>query len=69
MPGMTSEQTTERLEVQRKIAADPADIFRVLSDPHGHVAIDSSGMLQDASGEPVRARSVTRSSYTWIARR
>jgi hypothetical protein len=52
---MTSEQTTERLEVQRTIAAEPAQIFRVLRDPHGHVAIDSSGMLQDASGEPVKA--------------
>ena len=52
---MASEETTERLEVQRAIAADPADIFRVLSDPHGHVAIDSSGMLQDASGDPVTA--------------
>ena len=52
---MTSEETTERLEVQRMIAADTADIFRVLSDPHGHVTIDSSGMLQDASGEPVTA--------------
>ena len=50
---MTSEQTTERLEAQRRIAAAPADIFRVLSDPRGHVTIDSSGMLQDASGQPV----------------
>ncbi len=47
--------TTERLEVERKIAADPAAIFRVLSDPHGHVTIDSSGMLMDATGDPVRA--------------
>jgi hypothetical protein len=47
--------TTERLEVQRTIGSDPASIFRVLSDPHGHVAIDSSGMLMDASGEPVAA--------------
>jgi hypothetical protein len=46
---------TERLEVQRAIAADPAAIFRVLCDPHGHVAIDSSGMLMDASGDPVTA--------------
>ena len=45
--------TTERFEVQRTIAADPAAIFRVLSDPQGHVAIDSSGMLLDATGEPV----------------
>ena len=47
--------TDERLEVQRTIAADPAAIFKVLSDPHGHVAIDSSGMLMDATGQPVTA--------------
>jgi hypothetical protein len=46
---------TERIEVQRIIEAQPAAIFRVLSDPHGHVSIDSSGMLMDAEGEPVRA--------------
>jgi hypothetical protein len=43
------------MEVSRTIPADPAAIFRVLADPHGHVAIDSSGMLQDATGEPARA--------------
>ncbi|MBV8235892.1 MAG: SRPBCC family protein [Acidimicrobiia bacterium] len=43
----------ERFEVQRAIAADPAAIFAVLSDPRGHVAIDSSGMLMDATGDPV----------------
>jgi Polyketide cyclase / dehydrase and lipid transport len=47
--------TTERIEVQRFIPADPGAIFRVLSDPHGHVAIDSSGMLLDATGDPVHA--------------
>ncbi len=47
--------TSERLEVERTIAADPATIFRLLCDPQGHVAIDSSGMLLDATGEPVRA--------------
>ena len=47
--------TTERLEVQRTIPADPAAVFAVLRDPHGHVAIDSSGMLQDATGDPVTA--------------
>ena len=47
--------TTDRMEVQRTIAADPATIFRLLSDPRGHVAIDSSGMLMDATGEPVTA--------------
>ena len=38
---------TERMEVQRTIAAPAADIFAVLCDPHGHVAIDASGMLQE----------------------
>jgi hypothetical protein len=47
--------TSERLEVERTIAADPATIFRLLSDPQGHVAIDSSGMLMDATGDPVTA--------------
>ena len=47
--------TTERLEVQRTIEAEPAAIFRVLCDPQGHVTIDSSGMLMDATGEPVSA--------------
>jgi hypothetical protein len=44
--------TAERIEVQRTIASDPSAIFKVLCDPHGHVAIDSSGMLQDATGQP-----------------
>jgi len=43
----------ERLEVQRAIAAGPEAIFRVLADPHGQVAIDGSGMLMDATGDPV----------------
>jgi hypothetical protein len=43
------------MEVEREIASEPAAIFRLLSDPQGHVAIDSSGMLMSASGEPVRA--------------
>ncbi|MBM3674912.1 MAG: polyketide cyclase [Actinobacteria bacterium] len=43
----------ERIEVQRTIPADPAAIFTLLCDPQGHVAIDSSGMLMDATGEPV----------------
>jgi hypothetical protein len=61
---MTSEQTepadeqtepVERLEVQRIIPADPAAIFAVISDPKGHVAIDASGMLMDATGVPATA--------------
>ena len=47
--------TGERLEVQRMIEADAAAIFRVLCDPQGHVAIDSTGMLMDATGAPVTA--------------
>ncbi len=47
--------TTERIEVQRTIDAEPAAIFTVLRDPQGHVAIDSSGMLMSAEGEAVTA--------------
>ena len=47
--------TTERIEVQRIIDAEPAAIFAILRDPQGHVAIDSSGMLQSADGDPVSA--------------
>lgn len=43
------------IEVQRTIAAPPADVFALLCDPQGHVAIDASGMLQDADGDPVTA--------------
>jgi hypothetical protein len=46
---------TERLEVTRTIEADPGTIFRLLTDPRGHVAIDSSGMLMAATGDPVTA--------------
>ena len=46
---------TERFEVQRTIEAEPSAVFAVLRDPQGHVAIDSSGMLQSADGEPVEA--------------
>jgi Polyketide cyclase / dehydrase and lipid transport len=45
----------ERIEVPRTIEAAPDAVFRVLCDPQGHVAIDSSGMLQSADGEPVSA--------------
>jgi hypothetical protein len=47
--------SSERIEVQRTIQAQPAAIFAILRDPRGHVAIDSSGMLQSADGEPVSA--------------
>jgi hypothetical protein len=48
--------TSERMEVQRTIEAAPAAIFSILCDPQGHVAIDSSGMLLDATGSPARAK-------------
>jgi hypothetical protein len=50
-----SDDTVERFEVSRTIPAPAAAIFAVLRDPQGHVDIDSSGMLQDFSGEPVSA--------------
>lgn len=43
----------ERMEVQRAVAAPAGEIFAVLTDPRGHVAIDSSGMLMAASGAAV----------------
>lgn len=46
---------SERIETERTIAAPAAVIFGLLCDPRGHVAIDSSGMLQDAEGDPVTA--------------
>lgn len=46
---------SERIEVQRTIPAPAADVFAVLCDPQGHVAIDASGMLQSADGEPAAA--------------
>jgi hypothetical protein len=42
----------ERMAVERIIPADATTIFDILRDPRGHVAIDSSGMLMDATGEP-----------------
>ena len=42
---------SERIEVQRAVAAPADEIFAVLKDPQGHVAIDSSGMLMAASGD------------------
>lgn len=45
----------ERIEVQRPIAATPAEIFALLCDPAGHVSIDGSGMLMGADGGPIGA--------------
>lgn len=45
--------TDDRLEVRRTIAAPAAEIFRLICDPWGHLAIDASGMLQDVEGSAV----------------
>ena len=50
-----TDTTSERMEVQRTIKADPTEIFAVLRDPFGHVMIDASGMLMDFTGEPASA--------------
>jgi len=42
--------TAERIEIQRVIAAPPEAIFEIISDPEGHVTIDSTGMLMSATG-------------------
>jgi len=44
----------ERTEVSRAIAATPSEIFSLLIEPAGHVAIDSTGMLMSSSGQQVR---------------
>ena len=50
---------SERIEVQRTIPAEAAEIFAVVSSPDGHVAIDASGMLQDYTGMPAHAEGDT----------
>jgi uncharacterized protein YndB with AHSA1/START domain len=50
-----STDSSERIEVSRLIAAPPPAVFAELTDPQGHVRIDSSGMLQSADGERVTA--------------
>jgi len=44
---------TERISAHRTISATPEQIFAVVTDPDGHVAMDSSGMLQGATGHVV----------------
>jgi hypothetical protein len=46
------DEKVERFEVERTIPAEPGRIFALLSDPKGHVTIDSSGMLMDSTGVP-----------------
>ena len=42
----------ERIEVQRTIPVDAAKVFALVCDPQGHVRIDATGMLMDATGDP-----------------
>ncbi len=53
--GTTTDTAVERIEVARLMPSDAAAIFAVISDPQGHVDIDSTGMLMNATGEPVTA--------------
>lgn len=52
---MPAEGAVERIEVRRVVPASPPDIFALLTDPSGHVAIDSSGMIMAASGDRITA--------------
>jgi len=51
----------ERFEVSRTVPAPAEAVFDVLTDPQGHVRIDSSGMLMSAEGERV-----TRAGDTFV---
>ena len=52
---MIAAMSDERIEAGRVVEAAPETIFELLRDPRGHVAIDSSGMLMSAEGDPVSA--------------
>ncbi len=58
MAGTLRRVSQTRIETSRVLSSPPAAVFSLLCDPQGHVAIDSSGMLQDAEGASV-ARSAT----------
>ena len=60
------EEKPMRIEVSRLIAASPNEVFTVLRDPRGHVDIDASGMLMDASGEPVGAVGEVKKEQTCL---
>ena len=51
--------TDERIEIQRTIAAPPAAIWAIVSDPEGHVTIDSTGMLMSSTGPAPKAEGDT----------
>ena len=45
-----------QVSVSRLIGAPAAKIFQVLADPANHPALDGSGMLREAPGQPVPSR-------------
>ena len=45
-----------QVSASRSIAAPAAKIFQVLADPANHPALDGSGMLRAAPGQPVPSR-------------
>ena len=45
----------DRVSLTRRVAATPADVFRVITDPRQHVEIDGSGMLVATTDAPLRA--------------
>lgn len=59
---------TTRIEVRRTWPAPVERAFSVWRDPHVHLAIDSSGMLMGATGDPVGAVGDTF-VVTWTERR
>lgn len=54
-PVTDSTAAAERISASRVIPASAEAIFALLTDPDGHVAMDSSGMLQAATGDSVAA--------------
>jgi len=52
---VSESDAVERFEVARFVPYTAEQIFAVLCDPQGHVEIDSSGMLQASTGDPVAA--------------
>jgi len=55
LPWQAGAMSDQRIEVSRPIPAAPAEVFAVLCEPAGHVAIDSSGMLMSSTGATVAA--------------
>ncbi|MCM0620076.1 polyketide cyclase [Nocardioides bruguierae] len=55
MSASTEQDPAERIEVSRMLASPASAVFSLLRDPQGHVDMDASGMLMDATGGVVSA--------------